>query len=79
MTFDRVTRMRLDLGTSPVELVAERLEDVRPELREALKLLDCIEHRDVFARVQSLITEIDDVRSVLAERWGEAAAARTAA
>ncbi len=66
---DAVKRMRIELGTTPVEFAAERLEDVRPELREAMKELDCTEHRDLHVRLAGLISEIDDLRAVMAERW----------
>jgi len=65
---NEVQKARIELGTSPVEIAAEYLEDSRPELREALKMLDCTEHRDLYERVQGLVLEIDDLRAILAER-----------
>jgi hypothetical protein len=67
---DAVTRTRLELGTSPLELAAERIEDARPELREALKMLDCTEHRDLHLRLGNLVNDLVDFRSLLAERYG---------
>lgn len=66
---DAVKRMRMEMGTTPVEFAAERLEDIRPELREAMKDLDCTEHRDLHVRLGALVNEIDDLRAVMAERW----------
>jgi len=64
-----VKRMRMEIGASPLEFAAEHLEDARPELMQALKFLDCTEHRDVYERLQKVVLEVDDLRSVLAERW----------
>jgi len=66
---NEVQKARIELGTSPVEIAAEHFEDARPELREALKMLDCTQHRDVYERVQRLVLELDDVRALLAERY----------
>lgn len=66
---DAVTRARLELGTSPLEIAAERLEDARLEMREAMKLTDCTEHRDLHLRLGNEINALDDTRAMLMERY----------
>lgn len=65
---DAVKRMRMELGATPVEFAAEHLEFARPELLEAMKSLDCSEHRDLHVRVGRVVNEIDDLRAIFAER-----------
>ena len=70
MSTDAVKRMRMEMGTTRVELAAEHLEFARPELLEAMKDLDCSEHRDLHVRVGRVVYLVDDLRAILAERHG---------
>lgn len=63
-----VQRMRIEMGTTLPELAMEEIEDVRPGLREAMKLLDSSETRDLHVKVGKLVNDLDDLRAVLAER-----------
>ncbi len=67
-SLDAVKRMRLEMGTTPVELAAEHVEDARPELLEAMKCLDSSEDRALHMRLGKFLIELDDFRAVLAER-----------
>jgi hypothetical protein len=65
---DAVTRARLEMGISPLEIAAERLEEGRLSLREAMKFIDCTEHRDLHLRLGNEILRQDDLRALLMER-----------
>ncbi len=65
---DRVEAMRLASGTTPVELVAERVEEARRELLEAMKLADRHRESDFHRRLAEQISDIDDLRAIFAER-----------
>jgi len=65
---DEVTRARIELGTSPLQIAAEIVEDVHTQLREAMKLTDCTEHRDLHLRLGNEINDLDDVVALLMER-----------
>jgi hypothetical protein len=65
---DAIKRMRMEMGTTSVELAAERLENARPELIEAMKSLDTTEDRDLHVRVGKVVNDLDDVRVLLAGR-----------
>ncbi len=67
---DAVQRMRIEMGATPYEFASEHLEDARPELREAMKWLDTSKDRDLHVRLGNVVNEIDDLRSILAERHG---------
>lgn len=67
-SLDSVERMRLECGTTPVELVAERVQDARTELREAMKAADRYGESDLHRRAAQLISEVDDFMSICAER-----------
>lgn len=63
-----VKRMRMEMGSTPVEFAAEHLEEARPELIQAMKCLDTSEHRDLHLRLGNLVIALDDLRALLAER-----------
>jgi hypothetical protein len=65
---DAVKRMRMEMGVTEIEFAGEHLEQARPELLEAMKCLDSTEHRDLHLRLGNFLNELDDFRSVLAER-----------
>jgi hypothetical protein len=66
-SLDSLEQRRLELGTTPAELVAERIADARTELMEALKLADRYELRDAHVRIGSAVIGLDDVQAVLME------------
>lgn len=68
---DRVEAMRLASGTTPVELVAERVEEARRELLDAMKLADRHDERDFHRRLAEQISDIDDLRAIFAERTAQ--------
>lgn len=51
-----------------MEAASDHVESARPELIKAMGSLDSPEHRDLHVRVGKLLLEVDDLRSVLAER-----------
>lgn len=55
-------------GAAAVEAASDQVEDARPNLIKAMGSLDCPEHRDLHMRVGRLVLELDDLRSILAER-----------
>ncbi len=63
-----VESMRLACGTTPVELVGERVVDSRTELLEAMKLADRHGEGDLHRRVAELMSDMDDVLAIVAER-----------
>lgn len=63
---DPVERMRLELGTPPDELLAERLEGARTELMEALKLADRHGLSEAHVNVGQIVLAVDDERIRLA-------------
>jgi hypothetical protein len=65
---DPVTRERIGMGVSPLAIAAERLEEARMSLREAMKFIDCTEHRDLHLRLGNEVNSQDDLRAVLMER-----------
>lgn len=67
-SLDSVERMRLECGTTPVELVAERVQDARTELREAMKVADRHGESDLHRRAAKLVSDVDDFMAICAER-----------
>lgn len=65
---DAVQRMRIELGTTLPELAAERLEDIRLELRETMKIVDDTSTRDIHVAVGEITNLVDTLRRSLAER-----------
>jgi hypothetical protein len=63
-----VQRMRLDLGTTRPELALERLEDSRVEVREAMKVVDTSEDRDLHKAIATHLDRLDDLMAVVRER-----------
>lgn len=65
---DSVERMRLELGATPIELIAERVQDARTELLEAMKRADRFEEGDLHRAIAALINVIDGLMAICAER-----------
>jgi hypothetical protein len=65
---DGITRARIEMGISPLEIAAERLEEARHSMREAMKFIDCTEHRDLHLRLGNEVDSQDDLRALLMER-----------
>jgi hypothetical protein len=65
---DAVTRARIEMGISPLEIAAERLEEARLSLLEAMKFIDCTDHRDLHLRLGCEVNAQDDLRALLMER-----------
>src|SRR4051794_25557293 len=56
---DRVELMRLATGTTPVELIGERVEEARRELLEAMKLAYRHGESDFHRRLAEQISDVD--------------------
>ena len=72
---DRVEAMRLTMGTTPTELVGERMNEAREDLLEAMKVADRHRETDPYAsdlhrRICELVSDIDDRLAYVAERSG---------
>lgn len=63
-----VERMQIELGITPAELAAERVEDARTELREGMKYLDSSEDRDLHVALGEVVNAVDNLRARLGER-----------
>ena len=61
-------RMRIQAGTSPLEMAAEELLLNRGGFIEAMKLTDCTKHRDLHFRLGNFVKDFDDIRALLMER-----------
>lgn len=65
---DRVEAMRLASGTTPSELIAERVEEARTELLAARKLADRFGEGELHRKACELYSDVDDFMAMLADR-----------
>lgn len=67
-SLNAVERMRLELGTTPAELIAEHVENVRTELLEARKLADRFGEGELHRKACEITSDVDDYMAMLADR-----------
>lgn len=67
-SLDVIAQERIALGVTPAEMAAERIEDARPELIEAMKMLDSDADRDLHLRLGNHVAGLDDFCALLKER-----------
>ncbi len=67
-SLDSVQSMRIDLGTTPAELVGERAVDARTELTEARKLADRLSESELHRKLCEITSDIDDLLAMCADR-----------
>jgi len=65
---DRVELMRLAMGTTAIELIGERVDDARTEIKAAVKLAERHGEEEMLERVSALLSDVDDLRAIFAER-----------
>ena len=63
-------RMRLELGTTPAELICGEVEDARVDLMAALKLADKYGERGLHFTIGQIVLAVDDLLEKLAKDHG---------
>lgn len=63
-----IERMRFELGTTRAEMALERLQEARLEIREAMKLVDTTEDRDLHVAIGEHLIRHDALMDVIKER-----------
>lgn len=63
-------RMRLELGTTPRDLIGGELEDARVDLMAGLKLADKYGERDLHLAIGQVVLALDDIREGIAKARG---------
>jgi hypothetical protein len=60
-------RMRLELGTTPADLIGGELEEARVDLLAALKLADKYDERDLHFAIGKVVLALDGIREDIAK------------